>query len=117
MSTERPRPPSVERVLAAVRPRLGEDVAPDAVAAVARDVVDGERDRLAAGEAPTTLDALAADVEARLDGFTDVSGSRLTSVLNATGGCTQPRARAVGQGRHRGRDARGVRLFAARIRP
>ena len=85
MSTERPRPPSVERVLAAVRPRLGEDVAPDAVAAVAREVVDDERDRLAAGEAPTTLDALAADVVARLDGFADPLGSGLTSVLNATG--------------------------------
>ena len=85
MSTERPRPPSVERVLAAVRPRLGEEVAPEAVAAVARDVVDGERDRLAAGEAPTTLDALAVDVAARLDGFADPLGSGLTSVLNATG--------------------------------
>jgi L-seryl-tRNA(Ser) seleniumtransferase len=85
MSTERPRPPSVERVLAAVRPWIGEDVAPDALAGVARDVVDGERTRLAAGEPATTLDALAADVVARLGGFADPLGSGLTSVLNATG--------------------------------
>ncbi len=85
MSTGRPRPPSVERVLAAVRPRLGEEVAPEAVAAIARDVVDGERARLAAGEAPTTPDALAADVVARLAGFADPRTNGLTAVLNATG--------------------------------
>ena len=53
MSTDRPRPPSVERLLAAVRPQLTDGAAPDAVAAVARDVVAGERARLAAGEDPT----------------------------------------------------------------
>ena len=85
MSTDRPRPPSVERLLAAVRPALRDGAAPEAVAAVAREVVADERARLAAGEEPTTVDALAAAVRDRLDGFTDPSGSGLTTVLNATG--------------------------------
>ena len=85
MSTDRPRPPSVERLLAAVRPRLADGAAADAVAAVARDVVAEERARLAAGEAPTTMDALASAVRDRLDGFSDSSESGLTTVLNATG--------------------------------
>ena len=85
MSTDRPRPPSVERLLAAVRPQLADGAAADAVVAVARDVVGEERARLAAGEEPTTVDALAATVHDRLDGFTDPSGSGLTTVLNATG--------------------------------
>ena len=59
MSTDRPRPPSVERLLRAVRPLLADGQAADAVAAVARDVVADERARLAAGEEPTTVDALA----------------------------------------------------------
>ena len=84
MSTDRPRPPSVERLLAAVRPHLdGADA--DAVAAVARDVVADERARLAAGESPATIDALARAVRERLDAFTDPAGVDLTPVLNATG--------------------------------
>jgi len=85
MSTDRPRPPSVERLLAAVRPALSDGAAPDAVAAVARDVVAGERARLAAGEDPTAVDALADDIRERLDAFTDPSESGLTTVINATG--------------------------------
>ena len=85
MSTDRPRPPSVERLLAAVRPQLTDGAAPDAVAAVARDVVAGERARLAAGEDPTALDDLARTVRERLEGFTDPAESGLTTVLNATG--------------------------------
>src|SRR6188508_950041 len=85
VSTDRPRPPSVERVLAAVRPALSDGASPEVIAAVARDVVGEERARLAAGEDPTTVDALAAVVRDRLDGFTDPSGSGLTTVLNATG--------------------------------
>ena len=78
MSTDRPRPPSVERLLRAVRPQLADGPAADAVAAVAREVVAEERARLATGEEPTTVDALAAAVRDRLDGFTDPSGSGLT---------------------------------------
>jgi L-seryl-tRNA(Ser) seleniumtransferase len=48
-------------------------------------VVADERTRLSAGESATTIDALAAAVLARLDGFTEPNGSGLTPVLNATG--------------------------------
>ncbi len=85
MSTDRPRPPSVERLLAAVRPRLTEGIEADAVVAVARDVVEDERARLAVGESVASLDDLAADILARLDAFAGPSGSGLTPVLNATG--------------------------------
>ncbi|HEY8635698.1 MAG TPA: L-seryl-tRNA(Sec) selenium transferase, partial [Candidatus Limnocylindrales bacterium] len=85
MSTDRPRPPSVERVLAAVRASLPDGIEPDAVAAVARDVVEDERARLAAGESAASLEALADEIRARLAAFADPSGSGLTPVLNATG--------------------------------
>ena len=85
MSTDRPRPPSVERLLSAVRPGLPDGIDAEAVALVARDVVAEERARLAAGESATELDRLAAAVHERLDRFADPSGSGLTTVLNATG--------------------------------
>jgi L-seryl-tRNA(Ser) seleniumtransferase len=85
MPTDRPRPPSVERVLAAVRPDLADGIASDAVVAVARDVVAGERARLAAGEEPTAVAVLAGTVRERLDAFADPSARGLTTVLNATG--------------------------------
>ena len=66
---DRPRPPSVERLLAAARPLLPAGGDPDALTAIAREVVDGERARLAAGEPPRTSTALAAAVAERLDGF------------------------------------------------
>jgi L-seryl-tRNA(Ser) seleniumtransferase len=85
MSTDRPRPPSIERLLAVVRPRLPEDIEPDAPVAVARGVVADERARLAAGESAAALETLADAVLARLGAFADPSGSGLTPVLNATG--------------------------------
>ena len=86
MSTERPRPPSVERVLAAVRRRVTDDGASsDALTEVARDVVADERTRLAAGRNPRTIDGLAEAVRERLEAFTDPAASGLTTVLNATG--------------------------------
>jgi L-seryl-tRNA(Ser) seleniumtransferase len=85
MPTDRPRPPSVEKLLAAVRPELADGAAAEAVAAVARDVVAAERARLAAGDEPSHMDVLAGDVRERLDAFADPSESRLTTVLNATG--------------------------------
>jgi L-seryl-tRNA(Ser) seleniumtransferase len=85
MSTDRPRPPSVERLLRAVRPQLAEGAAADAVAAVARDVVGEERARLAAGESAVPVEELAGEVRDRLQDFSDPSGSGLTTVLNATG--------------------------------
>ena len=63
--SDRPRPPSV-----------------DAVVNAARAVVDGERSRLAAGEAARSLDELGVDVVARIDSFGDAGP---LPVLNATG--------------------------------
>ncbi len=83
-------PPSVERVLAAARPRIGERD-PDAVLAVARAVVDGERVRLATGKAPRDSATLGAQVAATLEAFDGATGAGNTAgagptpVLNATG--------------------------------
>jgi L-seryl-tRNA(Ser) seleniumtransferase len=83
--SQRPRPPSVERLLAVVRPGLADGVSSDAIAAVARGVIADERSRLEIGEAPAALDVLAATVGERLAAFADPAGSGLTSVLNASG--------------------------------
>src|SRR5690348_13114906 len=85
MAPERARPPSVERVLALVRPRAdGAD--PAAIAEVARTVVAEERERLADGAPATAPDALADDVIDRLQGLADpTAGSGLVPVINATG--------------------------------
>ena len=85
MPTDRPRPPSVERLLAAVRPRLTRGLDPEALAAAARETVAEERTALATGRQPTALQDLAGAVMARLDGFADSAGSGLTPVINATG--------------------------------
>ena len=84
-----PRPPSVERLLAAARPALGEREH-EAVLAIAREVIDRERARLTKGGPARNVDALAADLVELLDGFGRVTGlgaSDLgpTSVINATG--------------------------------
>ncbi|MBI2778071.1 MAG: L-seryl-tRNA(Sec) selenium transferase [Chloroflexi bacterium] len=81
------RPPSVEAVLAAVRPRA-EDRDPGAVLAVAREVVAREREQLAAGGEPRGAAALGADVVARLlefDGAAPTGTGGLGPVINATG--------------------------------
>jgi L-seryl-tRNA(Ser) seleniumtransferase len=83
MSTEtRPRPPSVDAVIAAARREVDGAVDHDALADAARWAVDGERERLASGAAPTTLERLARDALDRLAGLADVG---LGSVINATG--------------------------------
>ncbi|MFH0750825.1 MAG: L-seryl-tRNA(Sec) selenium transferase [Chloroflexota bacterium] len=82
MSATRPRPPSVERLLAAVRPRAGEREH-GALVAAAREEVADERVRLAAGEQPRPIDALGNGVVARLDAH--VAGSLPPRVINATG--------------------------------
>jgi L-seryl-tRNA(Ser) seleniumtransferase len=81
-ATSRSRPPSVERLLAVVRPRAGER-AHEALVAAAREAIEEERDRLAAGGAARSPGDLADAVIARLDGF--VAGARPTRVVNATG--------------------------------
>jgi L-seryl-tRNA(Ser) seleniumtransferase len=87
MATERSRPPSVERLLTAARPLVPAGTDAGAMTAVAREVVASERGRLKDGDAVRTVDALAADVAARLSAFAgaDGAGSGLTPVMNATG--------------------------------
>ena len=82
MSPTRPRPPAVERLLAAVRSRAG-GREHDALAAAARSVISAERERLAAGQQPQSLDALAEEVIARLDDL--AAGGLPVRVINATG--------------------------------
>jgi L-seryl-tRNA(Ser) seleniumtransferase len=89
-ATARSRPPSVERVLAAARAEVVERD-PEAVLAVAREVVDGERVRLAGGGAPRAVAALGAAVVAALEGFDGPRGGGDEApvgpvrVINATG--------------------------------
>jgi len=82
MSATRPRPPSVERLLAVVRPRAGEREH-EALVAAARASVADERARLAAGAGPRPIEALAGEVVARLDAHP--GGDLPIRVLNATG--------------------------------
>jgi len=89
------RPPSVERLLAAARTRLGERDH-DAVVAVAREVVSDERSRLengaGAGAGARSLEDLASDLAARMVAFDgppaddDQTGAAAAArVINATG--------------------------------
>ncbi len=83
MSTvPRPRPPSVETVLAAARRRLETPRSHEAIVAVARNVVAEERDRIVAGAEGRPVDALAAAVLARLD---DLGAATPAATINATG--------------------------------
>jgi L-seryl-tRNA(Ser) seleniumtransferase len=81
-SSDRPHPPSVDRVLARLRDRLDGARDAQAVLAVARDVVDEERTRLTDGREPADLEALAAVAQARLEGFADAGPP---AVINGTG--------------------------------
>ena len=75
-------PPSVDRVLAAVRtPPAGID-GHDAVVGVVREVVEEERRLLAAGFEARDVAALAAEVDERLAGL---GRSAIGTVINATG--------------------------------
>jgi L-seryl-tRNA(Ser) seleniumtransferase len=80
--TERPRPPSVERLIGATRPRVA-GLRDDAVLAdAARAVIAGERERLTAGGNGRTLDELADAVAHRLDANVD---HEVRTAINATG--------------------------------
>jgi L-seryl-tRNA(Ser) seleniumtransferase len=85
MAADRPRPPSVETVLASVRPRLDPGTDGDAVAAVARAAVDDERQRLAAGERARDIEALAAAVVQQLADYAGEPAETGPGVINATG--------------------------------
>jgi L-seryl-tRNA(Ser) seleniumtransferase len=78
----RSRPPSVERLLAAVRAQSGPERSHDAVVEMARAVISDERDRLAAGASPRPLEDLGGEVRARLDAFVSPP---VDLVINATG--------------------------------
>jgi len=82
MSANRLRPPSVERLLAAVRPRARERER-GALTVAARETVADERARLAAGEPARSIDDLALVVLDRLDAH--VRGAFPVRVINATG--------------------------------
>ncbi|HEY2888561.1 MAG TPA: L-seryl-tRNA(Sec) selenium transferase, partial [Candidatus Limnocylindrales bacterium] len=83
--SEAPRPPAVERLLAAVRPRLPGERDHGALVVAAQDVIAAERARLADGAAPRAMSTLADELVGLLDAFADPRGSGLVSVINATG--------------------------------
>jgi L-seryl-tRNA(Ser) seleniumtransferase len=83
--SEASRPPAVERLLAAVRPRLAGERDHDALVVVARAVIDAERGRIEAGAATRAIGALADELVARLDRLADPLGWGLVGVINATG--------------------------------
>jgi L-seryl-tRNA(Ser) seleniumtransferase len=77
----RARPPSVERVLQALRP-LTPDVDPDARLAAARDAIASEGSRLLAGEPSRSATDLARAASEALAGF---AALEIASAINATG--------------------------------
>ena len=79
------RPPSVERVLAVVRERVDGTVEPRVLRDAAREVVDGERKRLGAGETPRDVRALGMAVEELLRAREHGWREGLVPVINATG--------------------------------
>ena len=85
MTTDRPRPPSVERLLAAVRPRLTNGTAALGIADLAREIVAAERGRLRSGEPATSIDDLASQVLDRVETLAGATEGGLTTVINATG--------------------------------
>lgn len=82
MDASHPRPPSVERLLAAARPRLG-DRTHEAVLGAARALIDDERTSLAAGAVARNLEDLAATLVATLERWERAPGP--DPVINATG--------------------------------
>ncbi len=79
------RPPSVERLLALVRPRLDGSHDREALTAAAREVIAEERAGLGDGAGPTPLDALADRLADRLRGWatavTDLAAINATGVI------------------------------------
>jgi L-seryl-tRNA(Ser) seleniumtransferase len=78
----RARPPSVEHLLAAARPRRPAHQDHEAFVATARDILAEERERLAAGEEPASLGDLADRLVGRLEGWLVLP---VTQTINATG--------------------------------
>ena len=80
-TTDRPRPPSVERVLARLRARDDLPRAAASQVAAVRDEIADERARLAAGSAPRSIDELADAAAEHLDAHRRLP----VVVFNATG--------------------------------
>jgi L-seryl-tRNA(Ser) seleniumtransferase len=76
------RPPSVERLLAVVRPRRPADQDHDAILAAAREILADERERLATGAAATPLALLADRLIDRLEAWLVPPAA---ATINATG--------------------------------
>ena len=85
MSADRHHPPGVDAVLGVVRRQAAVRRDPQALLAIAREVVAEERGRLKAGEAARAIDELADVVSRRLDGFEAVGNTGPGAVINATG--------------------------------
>jgi L-seryl-tRNA(Ser) seleniumtransferase len=83
--SEAPRPPSVERLLAAARLRLGAERDHGPLVVVARTVIADERARIASGMAPRDVAILIGALLAEIEQLTGSTGSGLVGVLNATG--------------------------------
>jgi len=82
MSSDRPRPPSVERLLAVARTRTGTERDATALTDAARETIDDERRRLRAGEKARTIDDLADAVVMSLEDFLEMD---VAGAINATG--------------------------------
>jgi len=78
----RPRPPSVERLLGAVRPRLDGRRSHQVLVAAARATIEDERGRLAGGGEARNLEALAASTVVRIEAPADATPA---SAINTTG--------------------------------
>src|SRR3954464_9377960 len=76
------RPPSVERVLAAIRAARPAAHDHETLAEATRHILDDERQRLAAGQPPRTGEGLAESAAGRLGAL---AASPVTRTLNATG--------------------------------
>jgi L-seryl-tRNA(Ser) seleniumtransferase len=86
----RPRPPSIERILAVVRPRLPAPIDQSTLTSVVREVVEIERDRRAADAGLLkadrwSVDLLADEVLARLTTLETSWSEGLEPVINGTG--------------------------------
>jgi L-seryl-tRNA(Ser) seleniumtransferase len=81
MPADVPHPPSLERLLVEARPRLGRRDH-EAVVAIAREVLEDERNRLRTGARAATVETLADALMERLDA---AAAPGLVPVVNATG--------------------------------
>ncbi len=80
-----PRPPGVERLLSAVRPRLAGERDHRALLVAAQGLIAEERARIGAGDPGRGIDGLADALVERLERWAGPAGSGLVQVINASG--------------------------------